>query len=123
MSDMMTMPVRQLITDLRKQASELNDENLIRVLFVNTMINRLEQEADRADAAEKEERHWRHECRLETDKVNALLECKPDAEQLEIIADTLRSIGAPNDYVTTLNLWADATRKADRLLGASNASG
>ena len=121
MTDLNTMPVRELIAELRKKNEELGTEHLITVLYNSAMVNRLEQEADRADAAEAEERHWREECRRETEKVEALSECKPDAEQLEMIADTMRAIGAPNDYVRTLNLWADAVRKADALLGSGKA--
>jgi hypothetical protein len=53
MSDLGTMPVRELITDLRKQAAELPREDFIRTLFVNIMVRRIEQEADRADKAEQ----------------------------------------------------------------------
>lgn len=54
MSDLGTMPVRELITDLRKQAAELPREDFIRTLFVNIMVRRIEQEADRADKAEQQ---------------------------------------------------------------------
>ena len=118
MTDIANMPIRKLIEGLRKKAAELSDDHLITVLFSNAVVTRLEQEADRADACEKEERHWRHECRLETDKVNTLLECKPPVEALEQIADYLHAVNAPSDYVRALNEWADLGRKADKLLGS-----
>lgn len=51
MTDINTMPVRELIVELRKQASELGVEHLATTLFTATMVTRIEQEADRADAA------------------------------------------------------------------------
>ncbi len=52
--DIGSMPVRELITEMRKQAAELPREDLIRTLFINVMVNRIEQEADRADKAEQQ---------------------------------------------------------------------
>lgn len=115
--DIMTMPVRDLIKGLRKKGAELGDEHLITMLFNSAVVNRLEQEADRADACRKEEQEWREECRKETEKVEVLLACKPSAEALEEIADVMRHMKAPNDYVRAMNAWADNTRKADAILG------
>jgi len=44
-TDIGTMPVRELITEMRKQAAELPREDFIRTLFINIMVNRIEQEA------------------------------------------------------------------------------
>jgi uncharacterized membrane protein len=111
------MPIRDLITSLRKQASELSDEHLIRVLFINVLVNRLEAEADRADACAAEERAWRDECRRETEKVEVLLQCKPSAEALDQIADVMHHMKAPNEYVKAINEWSDHVRKADAIIG------
>lgn len=50
--DIGSMPIRELISSLRKQTSELPPSDMLRILFVNALTNRLEQEADRADKAE-----------------------------------------------------------------------
>lgn len=47
--DMNTMPIRDLIASLRVQASELPPADMIRMLFVHCMVNRLEQQANLAD--------------------------------------------------------------------------
>ena len=114
--DILTMPVRDLIKGLRKKASELGDEHLITVLFNNAVVRRLEQEADRADACEKEEKHWRRECRHESDKVKALMECKPSAEALDDIADVMHNMKMPTEVVRAINEWADAVRKAEQIM-------
>lgn len=51
MSDMATMPVRDLIEGLREKANEAIDRDglLIHGLLFNVLANRLEQEADRVD--------------------------------------------------------------------------
>ncbi len=119
-TDIMNMDVRALIKGLRKKASELSDDHLITILFNSAVVNRLEQEADRADAAEAEERAWRHECRLETEKVEILLKCKPSAEALDQIADIMHHMKAPSEYVTAINQWSDHVRKADAILGTQS---
>ena len=115
-SDLMNMPVRDLIAGLRKKAAELSDDHLITVLFSNAVVKRLEQEADRADACEKEEKHWRRKWRHESDKVKALTECKPSAEALDDIADVMHHMQAPTEFVRAINEWADAVRKAEQLI-------
>ena len=119
-ADIMTMPVRDLIKGLRKKGAELGDEHLITMLFNSAVVNRLEQEADRADACEKEEKHWREECRRETEKIEILMQCKPTAEALDQIADIMRAMNAPAEYVRSMNGWSDAVRKADAIIGKGN---
>ena len=52
-TDMATMDIRELIASLRVQASELPPADIIRLLFIQVMTNRLEEQANRADKAEK----------------------------------------------------------------------
>lgn len=54
MSDMATMPIRELIADMRKQISELPREDMLRALVLGVLTSRIEQEADRADKAEQQ---------------------------------------------------------------------
>jgi len=55
--DMATMPVRKLIASFRKQMCNSKTMSVIHVLIFNMLINRLEQEADRADDAEKRNKY------------------------------------------------------------------
>lgn len=50
---MATMPIRELIDSLRIQVTKLPSTEIIRILFVNIMLRRLEEEANRADIAEQ----------------------------------------------------------------------
>lgn len=50
---MATMPIRELIDSLRIQVAKLPSTEIIRILFVNIMLRRLEEEANRADIAEQ----------------------------------------------------------------------
>ena len=50
MSDLATMPVRELIAAVREKVADM--EPLYALVF-SVLINRLEQEADRADALEQ----------------------------------------------------------------------
>ena len=50
MSDMATMPVRELIGGLREKATNAaDDNNILNALVFNVLANRLEQEADWSD--------------------------------------------------------------------------
>ena len=55
MTDMATMPVRELIEGLREKATEAIDRDglLIHGLLFNVLANRLEQEADWSDKLQK----------------------------------------------------------------------
>ena len=45
-----TVPIRELITSFRKQIEDLPIEKLIDKLFLSTITNRLEAQADEIDA-------------------------------------------------------------------------
>ena len=45
-----TVPIRELITSFRKQIDDLPIEKLIDKLFLSTITNRLEAQADEIDA-------------------------------------------------------------------------
>ena len=51
---MNTMPIRDLIEGVRKRARDLPPNQLLLAMVMNVMCNRLEQEANRADKAERE---------------------------------------------------------------------
>ncbi len=51
--DMNTMPIRDLIAQVRERVRALPPEQLVITLVMNCMCNRLEQESDRADKFEK----------------------------------------------------------------------
>jgi len=53
-TDLATMPIRDLIASMRVQAAELPSSDMIRMLFISIMCNRLEEQTNRADKAEKE---------------------------------------------------------------------
>lgn len=46
------MPIRELITSLRDQARALPSSDMVKILFINALVVRIEEEADRADRAE-----------------------------------------------------------------------
>ena len=117
MTDIHTMPIRELIDELRKKASELGTEHLLTVLWNNAIVARLEAEADRADNAEHNFRVTHELLEKEQKLRHALMLCKPDAEAIELMADTMRAANAPTTYVKQMNDWADAIREADKLIG------
>ena len=49
-----TVPIRELITSFRKQIEDLPIEKLIDKLFLSTITNRLEAQADEIDALSAE---------------------------------------------------------------------
>jgi hypothetical protein len=55
MSDMATMPIRELIAEMKAKAETLADNgNLLDCLVTNTLANRLAAEADKIDELESE---------------------------------------------------------------------
>lgn len=78
-SDMNTMPIRDLISSLRVQASELPPADMIRMLFVNCMVNRLEQQANLADGLAKKLRRL---ASMEAMDVSRAVDLKLDGELL-----------------------------------------
>lgn len=57
--DMRTMPVRDLIDQLRTKVVEMPPEMMLQKLIISVLIRRLEDEADRADRAETQLREGR----------------------------------------------------------------
>ena len=114
-NDMMEMPVRELIKGLRDKATLAIDTQglIIQGLLFNILANRLEMEADRADALQKEKEGW-------DEKFEVLMACKPSAEALDQIADVMHHMKAPSEYVRAINEWSDHVRKADAIVGTGS---
>lgn len=71
MGDMATMPIRELIADMREQVTKMDSADLIKIMFVNVMVSRLEQQADLADEwkekfEQMEKRHEEFRANVET---------------------------------------------------------
>lgn len=49
MTDMATMPIRELIADMREQTSKMDNADFIKILFVNVIAGRLEEQANLVD--------------------------------------------------------------------------
>ena len=52
-NDLNTMPVRELIKEMREEAKSLGPEEILRTLVVMALVARIEEQADLADAAQE----------------------------------------------------------------------